>query len=71
MQNDAHTEISVDDFKKFLKVIGKVETVVDFEQLKKDVENESKEESKKEVDKKKEGKGKKEKKRKELAQEEE
>jgi Ala-tRNA(Pro) deacylase len=35
MQNDALTEISTEDFKKFLKTIGKVETVVDFAQLKK------------------------------------
>jgi len=71
MQNNAHTEISIEDLKKFLKTIGKVETVVDFEQLKKDIENEAKEESKSEAGKKKEGKVKKEKKGKEAALEEE
>lgn len=58
MQNDALIEISTDDFKKYLKAIGKTGTVVDFEELKKDTENESKKESKKEPSKKKEGKGK-------------
>lgn len=58
MQNDALIEISTDDFKKYLKAIGKTETVVDFEQLKKEVEAEPKKEGKKEPSKK-EGKGKK------------
>lgn len=60
MQNDALIEVSVEDLKKFLKAIGKTEVVVDFEQLKKDADNESKKEDKKEggQGKKKEGKGK-------------
>lgn len=34
MQNDALTEISVEDFKKFLKEIGKTEIIIDFAQIK-------------------------------------
>ncbi len=33
MQNDALTEISLDDFKKFAQSTGKVPTVVDFAEL--------------------------------------
>jgi Ala-tRNA(Pro) deacylase len=35
MQNDALTEISSEDLKKFLKASGKTEIVLDFVQLKK------------------------------------
>lgn len=48
MQNDALTEITTEDFKKFLKAIGVTETVVDFVQLKKDMEAENKKGDKKE-----------------------
>jgi hypothetical protein len=34
MQNDALTEISGDDFKRFLEAVGKGGVVVDFGQLK-------------------------------------
>ena len=61
MKNDALIEITVDDFKKFIKEIGKTETVVDFVQLKKEMENDSKTEGKKEEksESKKQGKKKK------------
>ncbi len=41
MQNDALTEISTEDFKKFLKAINKEAQTVDFAQLKKEVEAEA------------------------------
>ena len=37
MQNDALTELSTEDFKKFLQNIGKVPIIVDFSQLKKGI----------------------------------
>lgn len=60
MQNDALEEISTEDFKKFLKAIGKNETVVDFEQIKKDMketDEKPKKETEKKQPKKKEAKG--------------
>ncbi len=57
MQNDALTEISTEDFKKFLAAIGKTANVVDFAQLKKEAEAESPEGgAKKEGEKKPAGK---------------
>jgi len=77
MQNDALTEISTEDFMKFLGAIGKAPTILDFEKLKKEAaagDEEEKKEGKKEEKKaaaKKQDKKKKEGKKEEEETEEE
>ena len=61
MKNDALTEIATEDFKKFITAIGKTAVVIDFQKLKKEVEDEAgkKEEEKKQPAKKQQPAGKK------------